>query len=175
MRKDKKTPKFLADHMNGEIAKWLRILGFDCLYPEINLNDKEIVKMCEKEDRILLTRDRELHSLALKKGLKSVLIKSNSLIDKFKEIYSSINLNDYLEYITPRCTLCNTPLKLTDPRDITQETNPPLYEDIKKRYKRVYYCENCGKLYWEGTHWRNISKTIKEIKRLGKSRRIRKI
>jgi len=164
----KNPPRFLADHMNGELAKWLRILGFDCLYPDTSLNDKEIIGLCEEGDRILLTRDRELHSYALRKGLKSILIKSNSLIEKFKEIYSIINLNEYLDMLTPRCTICNTPLKLTDPNEIQGKTIPPLYDDIKKKYDTVYFCEKCGKIYWEGTHWGNISKTIEEIKKLGK-------
>ncbi len=171
MKSRKKPPRFLADHMNGELAKWLRIMGFDCLYPETSLNDKKIVELCEEEGRILLTRDKELHSLALRRGLNSILIRSNYLIDKFKEIYSIINLNEYLNLLTPRCTICNTQLILTDPKRIIGETTPPLYEDIKKKYETVYYCEKCGKIYWEGTHWNNISRTINEIKKLGKSQK----
>lgn len=167
MNSGEKPPKFLADHMNGELAKWLRILGFDCLYPDTSLNDRKIVELCEEEDRILLTRDKELHSLALRRGLKSILIRSNHLIDKFKEIYFNINLNEYLNMLTPRCTICNTQLILTDPNRIKRKTIPPLYEDIKLKYERVYYCEKCSRIYWEGTHWSNISKIIEEIKKLG--------
>lgn len=169
MNKKKSCPRFLADHMNGDIARWLRIMGFDCIYPENMLKDKEILEICEKDKRVLLTRDKELHSYAIRRGLKSILIRSNTFIEKFKEIYSYIDLNEYLDFLTPRCTICNSELKITDPEWVKKNTHPPLYEDIKKRYKKIFYCGKCGKIYWEGTHWDNITETLEEIKRLGKN------
>ncbi|HIE36686.1 TPA: hypothetical protein EYP83_00835 [Candidatus Geothermarchaeota archaeon] len=162
-------PRFLADHMNGDLARWLRIMGFDCLYPENTLNDKAILEICEKDRRILLTRDKELHSLAIRRGLKSILIRSNTLIEKFREIYSIVNLNKYLDFLKPRCTICNSELKITNPNQLKEETDPPIYRDIKKRHNKIFYCDKCRKIYWEGSHWNNIMETLEEIKNHGKN------
>ncbi len=158
-----KPPKFLADHMNGDLARWLRILGFDCLYPDKGLNDKEIYNLCVREGRILLTRDKELHSYALRKGIKSIFITGNTLIEKFEDIYREVNLNKYIEKLTPRCTICNEELKRIDPKNLKTK----IYKDIIERYNLVYYCPRCDKIYWEGSHWQGISKTVSKIKSLG--------
>lgn len=47
--------------MLGTLAKWLRIMGYDAAYAEKG-NDNEIIELAEREDRVLLTRDRELSS-----------------------------------------------------------------------------------------------------------------
>lgn len=51
--------KFVADHMLGRLAKWLRILGFDTLFLT-DVPDEEILKKARGENRIILTRDRAL-------------------------------------------------------------------------------------------------------------------
>ena len=49
--------KFAADTMLGRLARWMRLLGFDVLYPE-TADDKELLKFAD--ERIILTRDKEL-------------------------------------------------------------------------------------------------------------------
>ncbi len=156
-------PTFLADHMNGDLAKWLRILGFDCKYPESSLSDKEILEICMREGRILLTKDRELHSYALRRGVRSIYISGDTLIEKFRNIYYEINLNTFIHHLNPRCTQCNSELILVKSDSIKEM----LYEDVASKYDEVYLCKNCGKIYWEGSHWRGINKTISKILKLG--------
>ncbi|EEZ93519.1 Uncharacterized conserved protein [Legionella oakridgensis] len=48
--------RFILDVHLGKLAKYLRLLGFDTVY-ETNLSDEAIVKRCQKEPRIVLTRD----------------------------------------------------------------------------------------------------------------------
>jgi len=58
--------------MLGTLAKWLRILGYDTLFqPE--LNDHQLVRLARAEDRVLLTRDREL---ARRRGVRVLLVDS---------------------------------------------------------------------------------------------------
>ncbi len=51
--------KFLADNMLGSLARWLRFLGFDTAYPDV-LTDKDLKELARQENRVLLTRDKEL-------------------------------------------------------------------------------------------------------------------
>jgi uncharacterized protein with PIN domain len=52
-------PRFLADAMLGALARWLRILGFDCAY-EADIADETLVRRAVAERRAILTRDRAL-------------------------------------------------------------------------------------------------------------------
>ena len=51
--------KFIADTMLGTLAKWLRIFGFDTIY-EAGMDDGEILQLANTENRIILSRDKEL-------------------------------------------------------------------------------------------------------------------
>src|SRR5262249_10770147 len=54
-----RAPRFVADAMLGRVARWLRVLGFDVVY-DPTLHDAALVQLAEADDRILLTRDRQL-------------------------------------------------------------------------------------------------------------------
>jgi hypothetical protein len=53
-------PRFAADAMLGRLARWLRVLGYGHLLRHASLQDSELVRLADAEDRILLTRDRHL-------------------------------------------------------------------------------------------------------------------
>ena len=45
--------KFITDGMLGKLTRWLRLLGHDVEYAN-NTEDKELMAMAKKEERILL-------------------------------------------------------------------------------------------------------------------------
>ncbi len=51
--------RFIADAHLGGLARLLRMSGFDTLYDN-HFHDDEIERISSAEDRIVLTRDREL-------------------------------------------------------------------------------------------------------------------
>ena len=51
--------RFVADAHLGGLARLLRMLGFDTLYSN-DLDDDDIVELANREERVVLTRDREL-------------------------------------------------------------------------------------------------------------------
>ena len=51
--------KFVVDAMFGTLAKWLRILGFDTVFAK-DMDDNEIMALAERDNRIIITRDKEL-------------------------------------------------------------------------------------------------------------------
>ncbi len=55
------TPRFVVDTMLGRLARWLRAMGYDTLYPG-QAEDRRLLQIARAEERILLTRD---HVLAL--------------------------------------------------------------------------------------------------------------
>ena len=59
MRHIGSVPIFLADAHLGGLARFLRMAGFDTLHAP-NLDDAQIRRIAELEERVVLTRDREL-------------------------------------------------------------------------------------------------------------------
>jgi len=51
--------RFLADHMLIKLAKWLRMTGHDVSSPPQNANDSDLISMACKEERVLITRDKD--------------------------------------------------------------------------------------------------------------------
>ena len=138
---------FLADAMLGKLARWLRILGFDTAY-DPSLTDEAVIQKAKGEGRILLTKDSRLHKNASRSGAKSVLIKQDENGGMLQEI--SPLLTD--PSLGSRCPACNALLILEDSRDpapITARKNGPHWR-----------CPSCGKLYWHGTHWKGIMRTL---------------
>ena len=66
--------KLLCDHMLGSLAKWLRIFGFDTLYPDATTNDDEVLHIAKAEKRLLISRDKELITRGKKVQLEVNLV-----------------------------------------------------------------------------------------------------
>src|SRR5260370_26727472 len=52
-------PRFLADCNVGRLARWLRAMGYDASY-HARIDDSELVREAAAENRVVLTRDRDL-------------------------------------------------------------------------------------------------------------------
>ena len=150
-------PRFIADEMNGDIARWLRIIGFDCIYIIGDNLDEKLLEMAKKEKRILLTADRELYQQAIRKNIDALYTSGENLVGKLRKIFLKLNLKQYVDKIQYRCPICNNILikMKSDLLDL-----PP---NVKEKNPIVYYCPQCKKAYWKGSHWRNIRNVYKEL------------
>ncbi|AEE93496.1 Mut7-C RNAse domain-containing protein [Acidianus hospitalis] len=144
---DNMQSKFIADAMLGKLARWLRILGYDTYYSN-DIEDWKVIKIAEKDKRVILTRDRGLCIRAKKKGLECFLIPPDydiiSILAKLSIKYG-IDLEARIE--ASRCSECNGILEKVD----------------ENRWR----CTRCKKEYWKGKHW----KTIEEILIKAKSKK----
>ena len=102
--------KLLCDHMLGSLAKWLRIFGFDTVYPDATMNDDLILQIAQREKRLLISRDKEL-LIRAKKTLVPVLeIHTTDLTEQLHQVLQEIPIDE--KKILTRCTLCNTSLHI---------------------------------------------------------------
>src|SRR5215813_12874556 len=100
--------KFIADVMVGKLARWLRILGFDVRYNN-RFEDDEILSLARSENRVILTRDVELHQ----RGRPlSLLIASDDYEDQVLQVLSAFDLRDFSVF--SRCADCNSLLNDVD-------------------------------------------------------------
>lgn len=138
-------PRWLADEMVGRLARYLRFVGCDTVYVR-GLTDDEILALAERDDRVLLTRDRRLAA----RCPRSVFLTSPHLPDQWKTLRAQVpDLPDGPRF--ERCTECNgrlapfTPVPGT-PRDLRVPW------DRVERGLGLFRCETCGHVYWEGSH-----------------------
>ncbi|MCQ5375598.1 MAG: Mut7-C RNAse domain-containing protein [Methanomassiliicoccales archaeon] len=145
--------KFAADEMLGTLARWLRIIGYDTIY-EKNKSDEEIEAQVLREKRILLTRDK---NLAKKLGERSLYIESDELYEQLRQVIKSFDL--VMDEDFTRCTLCNGEVDRVTQKEVENEV--PVGALINNT--EFFRCRSCGKVYWKGSHWENILKTLERI------------
>jgi len=141
--------------MLGTLAKWLRIIGYDTAYAKGG-NDNEIIVKADEEKRVLLTRDKELHS----RYKNSVFIDSTELEEQIKKVITSLNIKINEKNYLSRCTVCNTPVIKISKEEVRGKVPPHAYES----HEEFRICPNCKRIYWLGTHWENMKQFIEKLK-----------
>lgn len=147
--------RFILDVHLGKLCKYLRMLGFDTYYRN-DLDDDEIVKISVTEKRIILTRDLGI----LKNGAVThgYWIRSKDSKEQLFEVINHFDLEDKFRPFY-RCTMCNGRVKEVDKTEIEHllKMNTKIYFD------KFYQCNDCKRVYWEGTHFKNMQNFIHEI------------
>ncbi len=156
------TASFIVDSMLGSIAKWLRILGYDTLYSS-RYDDWQILRVAEKTGRTIITSDRGLYWRARKRGLRVVLIEEQDRIARLAEVAEKTGIRVELDPKRSRCPVCNGELVEVRDKRVVADRVPP---QSLKANEVFYVCTRCGKVYWEGSHWRNMKKVVEEVRRL---------
>jgi len=159
-------PKFLLDGMLGKLARWLRIFGFDAEYRRA-VSDEELIEAALREGRILLTRDIDLHRRARRRGVRSLLVEGRAEAEKLAEIAEHLNIEYEVNPRESRCPRCDAPLRPVSKEEVRGKVPPGTY----KAYEDFWICQGCGKVYWRGSHWRNIEETLEEVRDLLRKRR----
>lgn len=149
--------EFIADEMLGKLATWLRILGYDTLYPRPT-TDSLLVTRALKERRIILTRDTRL--IERKHMPRYILIKSDNYNEQLKQVIEELSLKPDQNKWFSRCLLCNTEIQPIPKSDV--KTKVPEY--TYKTHEEFFLCPDCGRVYWSGTHIQNVEEKLKWLK-----------
>jgi uncharacterized protein with PIN domain len=145
------TSRFVADHMLGSLARWLRIMGYDTVYDK-SLDDPGIANLARAESRFILTRDREL---AKEPG--ALMIEADDLDLQLKAIAEKYGLKFHDNLF--RCSACNGELADLDKAQAKESVPEGAFENNEKFWK----CSKCGKVYWKGTHWHGIMDRFRRL------------
>ena len=154
--------RFIVDTMLGDLAKWLRILGYDTLYSR-NYTDSQIVKIASTSKRTILTMDRGLCIIAKKKNVPCILMESYDIRERLAEISIKANIPLVADPSRSRCPVCNGVLKPVYDKSVIKDRVPP---KALESHKVFYICTRCGQVYWEGSHWRNIKRILDEARNM---------
>ena len=148
-------PAFVLDVHLGKLTDYLRMLGFDCLYRN-NLEDDEIIRLSQEEQRIILTRDKGI--LRNKKVTHGYYLRSDNPKEQLKEIIRRFDLKPQIKPFT-RCMNCNGLLESVS----KEEVKDILEENTRRYYTEFYRCRSCGNIYWKGAHYQKMKEWVGEL------------
>ena len=142
--------RFVLDCHLGRLARYLRQLGFDTLYRN-DFNDDEVAELSATEQRIVLTRDRNL--------LKRSIIRHGYFVrqtDPRKQLDEIIQRYALKHEIIPfgLCTRCNGEVRRVDKTSILDLLEP----NTRLHYNDFYQCSSCRQIYWEGSHFEHMKR-----------------
>ena len=149
--------KFLADSMLGKLARWLRMLGQDVAY-NIQLKDNELLDLAKKESRVLLSKDLELYKRAIARDIDAFFVEGKSESERLAEVAKRYGLKLTIDMEKSHCPVCNTKLTATP----KEQLSGALKKNTFTYYEKFWKCPNCGQIYWQGAHWKQISNTLNE-------------
>ncbi|MDB6146370.1 MAG: hypothetical protein JWO45_34 [Spartobacteria bacterium] len=148
--------RFVADCHLGKLASNLRLLGFDIVYDN-QADDPRLLKIMERDERALLTRDRRLLMHAVVRD--GYCPRSDDPTQQTIEVIRRFALSNRANPFS-RCLQCNAPLIDIDKASIIDQLQPltRLYYDQFRR------CTGCGKIYWRGSHFSKLEKFLNQLR-----------
>lgn len=147
--------RFVLDVHLGKLAHYLRMLGFDAVYGK-DLEDEEIIWIARDRRRIILTRD--LGVLKRSDVTHGYWVRAHQPQRQIEEVLRALDLCNQIKPFT-RCIDCNGPIDSLDKARIQERVDP----DIAARFDDFWQCRRCGKIYWQGSHYRRMLEMVERL------------
>ncbi|MBT3010771.1 MAG: Mut7-C ubiquitin/RNAse domain-containing protein [Candidatus Thiodiazotropha sp. (ex Lucina aurantia)] len=144
--------RFVADAHLGKLARYLRLLGFDCLFFN-DAGDKNLVRISVEQGRVLLTRDRDL--LMHRPITHGCFIHATEPKQQLVELVRRLQLEGMYNPFT-RCMECNGQIVTAEKSRIEDQ----LPDRVRRHYNDFWRCDECGRIYWKGSHYREMQAFI---------------
>lgn len=147
--------RFLADAHLGALARFLRMLGYDTAHDQA-LADREIRRIAHDEERIVLTRDRDL--LKCRDIARGYFVRALRPEDQLAEVAARYRLAADARPFT-LCLHCNLPLTPVA-KDAILHRLPPKVAEVQRSFT---HCAGCDRVYWPGSHYERMKAALNEI------------
>ena len=148
--------KFITDRMLGTLTRYLRFMGYDTTSANGLLEgdpkeDTVLLAIAKQEHRLLLTKDAEL---SRRGNASALLILSDDVMEQVQQLIDLHLVRRRLAM--SRCSLCNTELREATTCEIENtEYAPKDWRDLS-----FFWCRHCQKLYWNGSHGKQLEKRV---------------
>ncbi len=150
-----RNPRFILDTHLGKLATYLRMLGFDALYRN-DYDDATIVRIACDENRIILTRDKGL--LMRNAVTHGYWVRATRAEDQAAEVVRRFDLAGQARPFT-RCLVCNGELRAVAKEEVAARLLPK----TRQYYEDFCVCNSCGRIYWNGSHYERMRRTVERI------------
>jgi uncharacterized protein with PIN domain len=141
--------RFVADAHLGGLARLLRMAGFDTIYDNC-LRDDQVEALAVEEDRVVLTRDRDL--LKRRTIAHGCYVRALKPQAQLQEVFERLGLAERARPFS-RCLHCNAPLRKAGKEQVASRL-PPRVLETQDEFRT---CDVCGRVYWKGSHWQRMS------------------
>ncbi len=150
---------FIVDSNAGKLARWLRMMGYDTLFFK-DIEDGRMVDMAMKEGRVVVTRDTQIakRRVAANGNLRVILSRDDDPKLQLLQVMKELNL-DCRERQFTRCLECNRRLVPRSKEEV-KDIVPPYVFLTQTQYMQ---CPSCSRVYWQGTHWQRMKRSLEEI------------
>lgn len=147
---------FVVDAMLGNLARKLRVLGFDSKYFS-SIEDKKLIELAKNENRVIVTRDEGLSKSAEKINISIVLIRDDNEVNQIIQIATRVGLSNFvIDSNFSRCINCNGRLGYIEKSSVANKVPTGVYE-VQDQF---WICEDCKKIYWKGTHFKKLQEFV---------------
>ena len=145
-------PLFIADIHLGQLSRYLRMVGFSCLYRN-DFEDSKLAQISAEQQRILLTRDQEL----LKRSIvrRGYYLRSDQPKRQLVEVVARYQLVDRIEPFR-LCMECDGLLV----RVAKEQVLDQLPGNVRQERQEFRQCSQCQRVYWGGSHVDQMQATI---------------
>ncbi|MEX2550158.1 MAG: Mut7-C RNAse domain-containing protein [Nitriliruptoraceae bacterium] len=144
--------RFVLDVHLGTLARRLRVLGYDSWYRS-EASDPELAGVAVGEDRILISRDRQL--LMRRTILHGYCPRSDDPDQQLDEVVHRYQLTGAPGPLT-RCPRCNGLLASVTREEVGDQLPPR----TRMAFTRFARCARCGQIYWPGAHRAALERVI---------------
>ena len=141
-------PRFIADAHVGALARMLRMAGSDTLYDN-RYDDPDIAAIAGREQRIVLTRDRDL--LKRRSVANGCYVHALKAPEQCREIVRRLQLEALARPFT-LCLHCNAPLSAVEKEQVELRL-PPSVRALQEDFS---LCRQCDRVFWKGSHWKSM-------------------
>jgi uncharacterized protein with PIN domain len=123
-------------------------------------DDWQMVRIALADDRIILTRDTGVmkRRVITSGKIKALLVAGDDPEAQLRQVIEAFGLED--ERAFTRCMECNGLLAPVE-KESVKDLVPPYVFRTQTEFVR---CAVCGRVYWRGTHWQAMLKTLGKMK-----------
>jgi uncharacterized protein with PIN domain len=147
--------RFVADSHLGGLARLLRMAGYDTLYDN-HYHDDEVEDLAESDDRVVLTRDREL--LKRRSIVHGCYIHALDPPRQLRELFERLALAGGARPFS-LCLHCNLLLRVVDKASVLDR----LPASVRALHDSFTTCDNCRRVYWQGSHYQRMAALLAAV------------
>ena len=138
----------MLDTHLGQLASYLRLLGFDTLYRN-DYDDPELAWISHEDGRLLLTKDRGL--LKRKIVSRGYCVRETDPELQMLEVVERFELRGQFAPFK-HCLRCNGLIERVAKSAVIDR----LPADTRRYYDEFRTCSDCGQVYWKGSHYERM-------------------
>ncbi len=148
--------KFIADNMLGKLAKYLRMMGYDTVYPPPS-DANGLIVLSKSEDRVILTRN----SIFIRdfKPENYLFIESQHFSEQMIQVIKKFNLEINTDNFFTLCMICNEHLFQVSKEEVKEKVPESVYIN----FKEFRQCPSCSRIYWHGGHTQRMENKLMGI------------